>query len=209
MVTEKTPSSQNKLDDFLEALEEARKMQNDWIQHGIDFVHLYIEDVDGDWLEKWGEDDDLEVCSATTPVNLGQWMQHIFEAGWQAIADVLNPQQQANLALGFRNASVGRAKLIHLGTQPDSQIVALRVTLKPEDDEKIALDVAVYPTGKKIYLPENLKLILLSPSGEVLDEYPASREKESLDVSLSGKPGEVFRVKISLGDLSIAEEFVI
>lgn len=40
-----------------EALAITRKMQQDWLEHGLDFVDLYVEDWAGDWLEKWGEDD--------------------------------------------------------------------------------------------------------------------------------------------------------
>jgi hypothetical protein len=58
MVSKKQDSSQDKLDKFSEALAEARKMQHDWMTHGLDFVDLYVEDVDGDWLERWGEDEE-------------------------------------------------------------------------------------------------------------------------------------------------------
>jgi hypothetical protein len=58
MVSEKQNSSQDKLGKFSEALAEARKMQHDWMTHGLDFVDLYVEDVDGDWLERWGEDEE-------------------------------------------------------------------------------------------------------------------------------------------------------
>jgi hypothetical protein len=58
MVSEKQDSSQDKLEKFSEALAEARKMQHDWMTHGLDFIDLYVEDVDGDWLERWGEDEE-------------------------------------------------------------------------------------------------------------------------------------------------------
>lgn len=65
MSTERESLCQDRLEKALEALEAARKMQHDWMTHGLDFVHLYIEDVDGDWLERWGDDEDaLETVSA-------------------------------------------------------------------------------------------------------------------------------------------------
>ncbi|HEY9795778.1 MAG TPA: hypothetical protein V6D30_09070 [Leptolyngbyaceae cyanobacterium] len=64
MVSEKQNSSQDKLGKFSEALAEARKMQHDWMTHGLDFVALYVEDVDGDWLERWGEDEQELVSDA-------------------------------------------------------------------------------------------------------------------------------------------------
>jgi hypothetical protein len=64
MVSEKQNSSQDKLEKFSEALAKARKMQDDWMTHGLDFVDLYVEDVDGDWLERWGEDEKELVSEA-------------------------------------------------------------------------------------------------------------------------------------------------
>ena len=52
------PSSN--LPSFAEALAAARQMQQDWLEHGVDFVDLYVEDVDGDWLEEWSEDEPAE-----------------------------------------------------------------------------------------------------------------------------------------------------
>ncbi|MCC5636188.1 hypothetical protein LC593_10025 [Nostoc sp. CHAB 5844] len=54
-----TASYEGQLDKFAQALATARKMQQDWLTYGLDFVHIYIEDVDGDWLETWGHDEIL------------------------------------------------------------------------------------------------------------------------------------------------------
>lgn len=35
--------------------------------HGLDFVKLYVEDVDGDWLERWEEDEGS--VESETPAN--------------------------------------------------------------------------------------------------------------------------------------------
>ena len=54
------PQSSSKLPSFAEALAAARQMQQDWLEHGVDFVDLYVEDVDGDWLEEWSENEPAE-----------------------------------------------------------------------------------------------------------------------------------------------------
>jgi len=46
------------IDKALALLQQAREYENAWLDHGADRVRLYIDDVDGDWLEKWGEDKD-------------------------------------------------------------------------------------------------------------------------------------------------------
>ncbi|WP_341527516.1 hypothetical protein WKK05_34340 [Nostoc sp. UHCC 0302] len=51
-----TSSCNNQVDKFTEALATARQMQQDWLTYGLDFVHIYFEDVDGDWLETWKHD---------------------------------------------------------------------------------------------------------------------------------------------------------
>jgi len=54
-----TASYDGQLDKFAQALATARQMQQDWLTYGLDFVHIYVEDVDGDWLETWGHDEIL------------------------------------------------------------------------------------------------------------------------------------------------------
>ncbi|MEH1789368.1 hypothetical protein [Nostoc sp.] len=58
MVQEKQSDRQQRLDNFLQAVEAAQKVQDDIIKYGIEAAHLYCDDVDGDWLETWEEDED-------------------------------------------------------------------------------------------------------------------------------------------------------
>ncbi|MBD2387960.1 hypothetical protein [Cylindrospermum sp. FACHB-282] len=58
MVKERPTEPQERLEMFLQHLEEGRQLQNDWMTHGFDCVDLYFDDVDGDWLETWGYDDE-------------------------------------------------------------------------------------------------------------------------------------------------------
>ncbi|MBE9233020.1 hypothetical protein IQ231_15375 [Cuspidothrix issatschenkoi LEGE 03284] len=58
MVKEIQSKKTDKFTQYLEHLEASRKLQEDWINHGIDCVDLYFEDIDSDWLETWGDDND-------------------------------------------------------------------------------------------------------------------------------------------------------
>jgi hypothetical protein len=58
MVKEIQSKKTDKFTQYLEHLEAGRKLQEDWINHGIDCVDLYFENIDSDWLETWGDDDD-------------------------------------------------------------------------------------------------------------------------------------------------------
>jgi dsRNA-specific ribonuclease len=53
MTLQGTSTVESNLQKVFEELESARKMQDDWLHHGVDFVDLYVEDAGGDWLEKW------------------------------------------------------------------------------------------------------------------------------------------------------------
>jgi len=47
----------HEVDDAIAALQAARDYQQAWLDHGVNRVYLYFEGVDGDWLEKFCEDD--------------------------------------------------------------------------------------------------------------------------------------------------------
>ncbi|MEA5579297.1 hypothetical protein [Anabaena sp. UHCC 0451] len=59
MLNQKEMNSITQVDEFAEILAAARRMQQDWLEYGVNYVHLYIEDADGDWLENWGNDEIL------------------------------------------------------------------------------------------------------------------------------------------------------
>lgn len=53
-----TFSDKERLEKVWQSLQAAQKLQNDRLTFGIDHVNLYVEDVDGDWLERWGEEEE-------------------------------------------------------------------------------------------------------------------------------------------------------
>jgi hypothetical protein len=56
MVNQQQTNSNAQLESLTEALAVARNMQQDWLNYGLNFVHIYVEDVESDWLETWGDD---------------------------------------------------------------------------------------------------------------------------------------------------------
>lgn len=60
MPPEDNSQSSSNLPSFAEALAAASKMQQDWLEHVVNLVDRYVEDVEGDWLDKWGEDEPAE-----------------------------------------------------------------------------------------------------------------------------------------------------
>ena len=57
MVNQQQTNNSAQVQDLTEALTAARRMQQDWLNYGLNFVHIYVEDVEGDWLETWGDDE--------------------------------------------------------------------------------------------------------------------------------------------------------
>jgi hypothetical protein len=49
--------NQDKVKKALDMLAMIRQKQQDMINLGSDYIHLYVEDVEGDWLETWGNDE--------------------------------------------------------------------------------------------------------------------------------------------------------
>jgi len=161
------------------------------------------------------------VGSYKTLVNLSQWLQNVFETGWQTV-EALWGTAEASLAFSFRRADssretdelhpeagVRRAKLIDLGIQLAGNSVALIVELKPESSQKTGILLQVHPTGSQIHLPPLLQLIVLDETGGIFLEAQARSADNYIQLQFRGKPGEQFSVKVALGDVSITENFVI
>ncbi|MEH2247676.1 DUF1822 family protein [Nostoc sp.] len=156
----------------------------------------------------------VSVDSSFIQVNLNQWFQKLFAAGWQPIDEALN-SQLGNLAFEFRSFSatsktgVNGIKLIDLGVQLGGQSLALMLALSQEEDKKTAIIVQVHPTGNKKYLPPNLKIMLLE-SGNILQEI----ESRSLDSYIQlnrfkGLSGTSFSIELILDNFRMTESFSI
>ncbi|HIK10122.1 MAG TPA: DUF1822 family protein [Oscillatoriaceae cyanobacterium M33_DOE_052] len=149
---------------------------------------------------------------STSFVNLSQWLQGLFTANWQSVSAIFGSE---NLAYNFRNfpregdAGVEGAKLIDLEMQFGSQTVVLLVALTPEPDN-IAVRVRLYPPDGEIYLPPNLRLMLLSPEGDVLGEVRSRRQDNYIQLPrFTGEVGERFSIQVALETATIVENFVI
>jgi hypothetical protein len=72
--------------------------------------------------------------------------------------------------------------------------------------------VQLWPTGEQIYLPPGLQLTVFDASGNTSPELEAQARSvldNWIQLEFSGELGEQFSVKVSLGDFSITEDFMI
>ena len=154
-------------------------------------------------------DDSLKVNNNL--VNLKQWFENIFDAGWQEIQAVLGNQRiyAASSLRSTKGDLVSRGKLINLGKLLTEQAVVLVVTLTPDNDQEMDVIVEVHPTSKENYLPPNLHLTLLDCDGASVMEAQTRSSNKNIQLEFSCEIGERFSVKLALGDVSTIEDFVI
>ena len=146
-------------------------------------------------------------------VNLGAWLQGIYEASWQAI-ETFN-SNTTNLAFNFRNhvqlnaVKMRKVKTIELGEEADSQKVVLLMALTPLANEVVAIRVQLHPLDDE-YLPLSIKLTLLSESGEMIQEVPARIEDDYIQLKLfEAETGEGFSINVALDNYQFQESFIL
>ena len=146
-----------------------------------------------------------------TRSNWGRWIQ--------ALKRDLTPSSDAG-TLAIRSpgritrlvpeAQVARAKLVDFGMQLGDRAIALLVALTQDPDRKVGIWVQVHPMRGAQYLPANLKLALLSDTGETLQDVVS----DDLDLYIQLRPFKAlpqtqFSLQVALDDLSLTEAFAI
>lgn len=146
-------------------------------------------------------------------LTLSQWFEGIFEASWQALEALLDTQS-IELALSYRSyrsyrnaPPIARCKLIELGTPEQAVVMMLELTEVSEKDREIYLDV--HPKQGQIYLPDNLKLMLVNEDGETLIDVPPGSENKTMPLDFEGEIGDRFSIKLALGDVILTENFIV
>ncbi len=144
-------------------------------------------------------------------INLKQWFENIFDNGWHSIEALLETPitYPAWSSRSISDAGVCRGKLIDLGKQMTTKAVVLFVVLTPENDREMDIFVEVHPSIGQTYLPPNLHLIVLDSEGKALMEAQTRNNNQNIQLNFSGEVGERFSIKVSVGDFSIVEDFVI
>lgn len=163
-------------------LEGARQIQQDWLEHGLNFVDLYIDDVEGDWLETWGEE---TVTSESSQVNTRQWLEGVFEQGWRTLESLFNDYQLSAVPTMSQESDSEReqvkaAKPLHFDATPIPKVFALLVVRLPLEDGRVKTEIKLHPMGKKGILPQGVELRALDENDELIQNPVISRERENL-----------------------------
>jgi hypothetical protein len=223
------------LDDFLIHLEKIHESKVDlrrWLEHIFTSDWQSLESI-------FDPQPETEPTEIENPVksNLGNWLKNTAETGWQKfeegkqnLEDLIFPDNNPSFVFRgggnsrpesaahgrisninrFPEADVTRAKLIDLGMRLGRTTVALLVAIAQECDRTLRVHVQLYPAIGERYLPTNIKLSLISDTGENLHEVEST--VQNLCILLNDfhvEPHESFSIRVALDDLSITENFVV
>lgn len=147
---------------------------------------------------------------------LSRWLEGQFESGWQSAEELLaqyfwtpafrqggqTMQQEAPLA-------IKRAKQLDLGLKLGTEQIALVLEVGQEMESVVNVGVRLYPLGGAMYLPEGLTITILDRTETVCLKAQARSIDNYLQLYFRGQPGEPFTTQVNLGDVQIAEHFVI
>jgi Protein of unknown function (DUF1822) len=155
-------------------------------------------------------------------INLGQWLNGIWDKGWQGVETLLD-STELTPAMSFRNNDdleileaesstradfIRQGKLIDLGMQLAGCSVVLLVEIAQALDETMEIGLQVHPRHSQ-YLPAELKLMVLDEAENVFLEATSRSADNYIQLRFSGTSGEHFSVQLTLGEASILEEFEI
>ncbi|MEA5470426.1 DUF1822 family protein [Spirulina sp. 06S082] len=122
-----------------------------------------------------------------------------------AIIDLLNTN--INSSNTFRG--VQRAKRIDLDIKLDIPSVALIVTVVPEKNKKAQVHFRISSLNLRDYLPTNLNLEILDEEGQVFDRIVSHQSDNIIQCGLQCNYGDTFGVKVTLGEISFQEQFIL
>ena len=152
-------------------------------------------------------------------INLSQWFENIFEAGWQTVEAFLGTQpnelafsfrsipQSEESAVKFRKIDVECCKLIEFDLS--EQAVTMIVSLTEQSEQNMDISVALLPKPGQTYLPSNLKVMVLNEDGEAVMDVHAGSDNKTIQLEFGGEAGDRFGIMVALGDVSVTENFVI
>ena len=208
-----------KLDLLLSSLQKVKKMQADRLNLGSDYIDLYIDNVEGDWLENWGQQATAaqnlsQHLTDSGQTNLGEWLEDEAIAEWQKVEDIFTSFTKQKLGASSSNVAsktrlVERCKRIDLGKVAKARTIVLIVSLRPQSDSTLDIEIALRPLPPDTELPQGLKLYLLSDGGKIMEAIAVEQNSESISLTLAGKCGTRFQLQAIGEGVDITEDFEI
>lgn len=165
-----------------------------------------------------------ELPSESPPIKLLNWLEEKGSQLGDLVTETFKPLIEPNqYAYGWRNLNdeeqernYTTEKIKDLGIRLNGHFIALVVSLKQENPEKIKIRLRLIPQAEQQYLPQGLTLAILDEnnnsvldkSGAPLQTYARERDKW-IQLELSGRPDEAFQVQIAKDETNWKEKFTI
>ncbi|NER36130.1 MAG: DUF1822 family protein [Oscillatoria sp. SIO1A7] len=157
----------------------------------------------------------LESPSSKPLLNLSEWLEGAIAEGWEFLDNLMEPGLGA-LTPARGPGTLGEirevkaAKLLDLGIELGGRRVTLLVALTPQGDDNTVVRMQLHPIPGETYLPANLKLAILSETGEMLREVRSRSLDNFIQLPpFQGTAGEKFQIAIALDGTTLTEAFII
>ncbi|AFY99353.1 DUF1822 family protein [Calothrix sp. PCC 6303] len=140
-------------------------------------------------------------------VKLSKWFEGLLDGGWEAELAVAKDLAISPVDETEKRES-GAAKFIHLQHPSEPVLLILRQTQVNQDEVEIVL--RLYPASESIFLLDGIKMTLLDEEDKQIPQLKKqSKANNWLQLRFKGNVGDKFGLKISLGEDSILEKFII
>jgi Protein of unknown function (DUF1822) len=140
---------------------------------------------------------------------LNGWFQQVFAAGWQAVGDFLG---EGELAVALRQTAapasiVQRVKALEL---PNNRVLLLLVSIEPESDERLGVQVQLRGLDRTSTLPPDLTLALLSSDDEVVRSITTRDQDNAIQLPrFRSNSGTGFKIQVQSGTTTFCESFLV
>lgn len=154
--------------------------------------------------------DELLIPLSQEQIHVGDWLQGIFAAGWQALEELTLPQ---HLTWQFRGdttvaSPVIRHKIVTIAQAHPASSVALILGIAPTQTTERDIWIRVCPTDQHTHLLPELEVKILDAAGVPVMQAQA-RDTEAIQLKFGGQPLEKFTVQMIWGAFERMETFVI
>jgi hypothetical protein len=140
---------------------------------------------------------------------LNGWFQQVFAAGWQAVGDFLG---EGELAVSLRQTAapasiVQRVKALEL---PNDRVLLLLVSIEPESDERLGIQVQLRGLDRTSTLPPDLTLALLSSDDAMVRSITARDRDDAIQLPrFRSNAGTGFKIQVQFGTTTFCESFLV
>lgn len=140
------------------------------------------------------------------PIRLSEWLENVFTTGWQAIEVLWPPEPGLAFRHDTNRPTAAGSKVINFGNGFPS--VILVITHRLTKDGQIDVRVELKPSGQ-LYLPVGLQIAVLDGQEKSFLTAETRVENPPVQLEFSGESGDTFSVRITLGDSSVTEDFLL